>query len=205
MTLSTHRLTVAGLGLAALLTLSACGNGDSGSHGRDGMGHGGSGSSATSSSSSSPSSTAAMGDVGFAQMMIPHHEQAVEMADQALGKGTSAPVAQLARDIKAAQAPEIATMQGWLREWGAPAMPSGGDHSGHGGGMMSDADMDELAAAQGAEFERLWLTMMIEHHEGAVDMAEDVLETTSNPEVERLAQAIVKAQNEEIAVMKGLL
>lgn len=151
------------------------------------------------------------GDVMFAQMMIPHHEQAVEMADLALEKdGVSAEVQDLATDIKAAQDPEIKTMSGWLGEWGASATASGNgmNHGGGndaGAGMMSDDDMQSLRAAEGAEFDKQWLTMMIEHHEGAVDMAKDVLKTTQDPEVRALAEAVVSGQEAEISTMQGLL
>lgn len=148
------------------------------------------------------------GDIMFAQMMIPHHEQAVEMADLALDKdGVSAEVTELATDIKAAQGPEITTMSGWLTEWDAKATPSDdmGHGDGHGTGMMSDDDMGALRTAEGPEFDTKWLTMMIEHHEGAVEMAKDVLETTRNPEVKALAEAVVKGQEAEISTMRGLL
>lgn len=150
------------------------------------------------------------GDVMFAQMMIPHHEQAVEMADLALEKdGVSAEVKDLATDIKAAQDPEIKTMSEWLTEWKAPASASNGmDHGGGhdaGAGMMSDDDMQALQAAEGAEFDEQWLTMMIEHHEGAVEMAKDVLKTTKDPEVKALAEAVVSGQEAEISTMQGLL
>ncbi|MDT0212501.1 DUF305 domain-containing protein [Rothia sp. ARF10] len=165
------------------------------------MDHGSSSSSTTSGTTDAGRS----GDVMFAQMMIPRHEQAVEMADLALERPSSAEVTGLARKIKAAQGPEIATMQEWLREWRAPAAADGSEHMGHGGGMMSDADMGRLGAAQGAAFDRMWLTMMIEHHEGAVVMAKDVLGTTTNPDVKAMAQAIVDGQTEEIGTMRALL
>lgn len=71
--------------------------------------------------------------------------------------------------------------------------------------MMSDADMNKLETAQRAEFDRMWLTMMVEHHRGAVTMAQQVLTTTKDPEVKQLAEAIIKAQNAEITTMQGLL
>lgn len=157
-----------------------------------------------SGSSSSPATTAAAGDVTFAQMMIPHHEQAVEMANLALQDRAkaSAEVRQLATDISKAQGPEIETMKAWLSSWGAPTGMSM-DHSMP--GMMGDDQMKELETATGAAFDRAWLTAMIAHHEGAVTMANDVLATTSNEEVRTLAQAIVDGQKKEIATMKDLL
>lgn len=151
------------------------------------------------------------GDIAFAQLMIPHHEQAVEMADIALERQTSPEVKALAEQIKGAQDPEIEQMSGWLTTWGAPReMASDMDHgSKHGGmsmaGMMSDDDMAALAAASGAEFDQKWLTMMIAHHEGALTMAQAVLGTTSDTQVRALAEAVVAGQKAEIVDMKALL
>ncbi len=149
-------------------------------------------------------------DVSFAQQMIPHHQQAVEMADLALSRETSPEVKKLAEQIKAAQGPEIEMMSMWLQSWGAP-MEMGEDHSGHdmGGmdmsGMMSDDDMQALADAQGAEFDRMWLEMMIAHHQGAISMAEQVKAASSNADVTSLAGAVMTGQAEEIDTMQKLL
>ena len=149
-------------------------------------------------------------DVSFAQQMIPHHQQAVEMADLALTRETSPEVKKLAEQIKAAQGPEIEMMSMWLQSWGAP-MEMGEDHSGHdmGGmdmsGMMSDEDMQALADAQGAEFDRMWLEMMIAHHQGAISMAEQVKGASSNADVTSLAGAVMTGQAEEIDTMQKLL
>jgi uncharacterized protein (DUF305 family) len=157
-------------------------------------------------------------DISFAQLMIPHHEQAIEMADIALDKGAGPEVTQLAQEIKAAQDPEIAQMKRWLSAWGAPeqmesATASDGsmDHSGMdmGGmsmaGMMSAEDMSKLMDASGAEFDRMWLQMMIAHHQGAITMANQVLAATSDAEVKKLADAVVAGQTAEIATMQKLL
>ena len=157
-----------------------------------------------STSMGSTAGAVVMTDVMFAQMMIPHHQQAIDMADLALeeSSGASADVRVLAEQIAKAQGPEIAVMQGWLKSWGASSgMPMGHDMT----GMMSDADMGELGQAAGPEFDRRWLTMMIEHHEGAITMAENVLERTQDADVEKLASAMVDGQQREIATMKGLL
>ncbi len=149
-------------------------------------------------------------DVSFAQQMIPHHQQAVAMADLALTRETSPEVKKLAEQIKAAQGPEIEMMSMWLQSWGAP-MEMGEDHSGHdmGGmdmsGMMSDDDMQALADAQGAEFDRMWLEMMIAHHQGAISMAEQVKAASSNADVTSLAGAVMTGQAEEIDTMQKLL
>lgn len=175
-----RRTAVLALVLAAVL--SACG-GHSGSHedaiveGRD-------------------------GDIAFAQMMIPHHEQAVEMADLALERQTSPEVQELAQQIKDAQDPEIEQMTGWLAQWGATT--SDEDHSGM-AGMVSDSDLAALADAQGAAFDEKWITLMIAHHEGALTMAQQVIGTTDEASVRTLAEAIVAGQTAEIAEMKALL
>ena len=193
-----QQLVLAGLGVSALLTLAACGSEEPGSGSSAGT-------ASTSSSTSGSTQAGRQDDVRFAQMMIPHHQQAVEMAERALQKDTSARVRQLAEQIRAAQDPEIATMTRWLEQWGAP-MTSDQGHAGHGGGgMMSEEDLEELSAADGRSFETMWLEMMVEHHEGAVVMAQDVLETTASPEVKALAQAVVTGQTQEIATMKSLL
>lgn len=173
------------------------------------------GTSACSSDHSAPVATAsgvATADVTFAQMMIPHHEQAVVMADLALDPkaGASPFVTELAEEIRGAQQPEIDQMKSWLAQWGAPsAMPSDHDtHAGHSmdgltmSGMMTDEQMAELARARGTKFDDMWLTMMIAHHEGAIVMAEQVRAQSDDPEVTTLAGAIIVAQRNEIAQMK---
>lgn len=165
-------------------------------------------SSTTSSTTSTTTSADRAGDIMFAQMMIPHHQQAVQMSDMALSTtaGASAPVKKLATQIKKAQAPEIATMQGWLKGWGS-SMPTGGmDHSSHMmSGMMSDQDMKSLQSLKGSAFDKKWLTMMIEHHKGAVQMAQNVLKTSKDAGVRKLATSIISSQNAEIKTMQGML
>ena len=167
-----------------------------------------------SSSSGAVVATGSDADVTFAQLMISHHEQAVQMADMALQQSTSAEVTDLATQIKAAQDPEIGQMRGWLQQWGAPEQMDGMDGMDHGdmdmggqsaGGMMSDADMGALGNASGADFDRMWLTMMIAHHEGAIKMAEQVKAESTNPDVIALADAIVAGQKKEIDTMQQLL
>ena len=144
-------------------------------------------------------------DIAFAQMMIPHHQQAVEMSDIALSKGAGPEVTELATEIKGAQDPEIAQMRSWLSTWGASeAMDHGSDHSGM-PGMMSDDQMQQLRGSSGEQFDRMWMEMMIAHHEGAITMAKDVLATTVDPDVTKLAEAVVAGQTAEIAQMRELL
>lgn len=154
-------------------------------------------------------------DVGFAQGMIPHHAQAVEMADMAIATSTNADVLALAKQIKAAQNPEIETMTGWLQGWGQ-AVPSTSSMAGGGhdmtnmsgmmmDGMMTDADMKRLESSTGTAFDRLWLELMIQHHEGAVRMSQDELADGKNPDAKALAQAIITSQQAEISKMNALL
>lgn len=146
-------------------------------------------------------------DVLFAQSMIPHHVEAIVMADMALAPeaGAGAEIVALASQIKGAQDPEIAQMTAMLQAWDRPlAMPGMVDHEGM-EGMMPAGDMAALAALSGAEFDTAWATAMIVHHEGAVSMAQTVLESGSDPEVLALAEAIISGQQTEIDEMNALL
>jgi uncharacterized protein (DUF305 family) len=140
----------------------------------------------------------------FAQMMKPHHEQAVEMADMILAKdGISTDVTDLATQIKEAQGPEIAQLEEWISAWGAEDSMSGMDHSMD--GMMSDEDMSSLESATGAEAETLFLEQMMMHHEGAVEMAQTEVDEGQNADAIDMANTIVQTQTEEIATMQDLL
>lgn len=141
-------------------------------------------------------------DVNFAQMMIPHHEQAVEMADLADDRAGEE-VGQMSEEIRDAQGPEIEQMQQMLQDWGADS-DEDMDHSGM-AGMLSDEQMEELATSEDEEFDTLFLELMIEHHEGAVDMAETVLEEGNAPEAQQLAGEIVQTQEEEVEQMRTML
>ena len=136
-------------------------------------------------------------DVAFAQGMIPHHGQAVQMADMALEISTDPTIRALAEKIKAAQDPEIVIMEGWLEAWDQPVPDRNQpmDHSSDdmGGmmmsGMMSEADMARLGNATGADFDRMFLEMMVLHHEGAIEMAEQQLAEGKNQAVKDLSPA----------------
>ena len=143
-----------------------------------------------------------MNDIMFAQMMIPHHEQAVELASLAETNTDYVIILDLASRIKRAQQPEIDEMRAWLTEVGVDVEMG---HSMSMPGLVSDADMAEIENAQGDEFDVLFLTHMIAHHEGAVEMANDVLASTTSPRVRDLATAIVESQTAEIAEMEALL
>ncbi|MBM6401984.1 DUF305 domain-containing protein [Phycicoccus sonneratiae] len=144
-------------------------------------------------------------DVMFSMMMVPHHEQALEMAALVPTRSDDPALLDLARRIEAGQQPEIDRMEGWLEDWGAGSMDRMGSMGHDMGGMMSAADLRELASLEGAEFERTWLRMMVEHHEGAIDMAEDVLRRGTHAGTKDLALAIVKAQQREIDEMQAML
>lgn len=187
----------------AALVLAACGSDDGSSGGHSG--HGGKESPSTSAPASKGKQNAA--DVTFAQGMIPHHRQAVEMSDLAETRASSE-VKSLAAEIKKAQGPEIETLSGWLGSWGeqVPEEMEGMDHSGHDmAGMMSAEEMEKLEKASGKAFDTAFLKMMIEHHEGAVSMAETEKAEGSHPQAISMAESIITSQKAEIERMNTLL
>ncbi|GAB2760654.1 DUF305 domain-containing protein [Salinifilum aidingensis] len=170
--------------------------------------------------SSAQQSAASPADVTFARGMVPHHEQAVEMADLVPARSDDPAMTDLAERIRQAQQPEIDQLESWLAAWGgseSTADPSGQEHQrgsdgsagahdeGHGAGMMSEADMAELERASGTAFDRMWLEMMIEHHRGAVDMAEAELAGGTHPGARKMARSIIDGQRAEIDEMRGML
>jgi uncharacterized protein (DUF305 family) len=232
-------LTIGGAAVAALVALTGCSDSTT---------------TQGSQTSSPTSSTEAhnQADVMFAQHMIPHHQQAIEMSDIVLAKdGIDGRVVNLANQIKAAQGPEIQQMQTWLSQWGQPTMPmmpmmpgmempgqsetpsqtpdphhtstpsqiTTPSPSGMPGqsmmpgmpgmegmmGMMSPQDMAALQNAQGAEASKLFLTQMIQHHQGAITMAQHEIETGQFPAAVALARSIVSSQQQEITTMQGIL
>ena len=148
-------------------------------------------------------------DVEFAQGMIPHHEQAIAMAEIALDPTVEAgpEVRDLATRVKGAQDPEIESMTAWLTTWGAPMQMDTSD--GHDmsamDGMMSVEEMDSLGMMKGAEFDTMWMQMMIRHHEGAIAMAQTVKAAGSNADVRSLADQIIAGQQGELTEMQTLL
>lgn len=188
--------------LATAVTLAACSSTGSG------------GSTTGANPSSTPMSTSASAsfnaaDVTFVTGMIPHHTQAVAMSDTLLKKtGIDPTVAALAVKIKGEQAPEITKMTGWLTSWKVPtstasSMP--GMDMGTGTGMMSDADMTALYSASGLTASKLFLTQMIQHHEGAIGMATTENKAGKNSDALTLATGIISSQSAEISTMKKLL
>ncbi|MFD0266485.1 DUF305 domain-containing protein [Streptomyces sp. NPDC127106] len=199
---------------AAVLVLAACGgNGGSGSTGSGSAGHGGHDGATASAAPSAPGSApVAQGqhnaaDVAFAKGMIPHHRQAIEMADLASTRAENAEVKKLAAEIKTAQDPEIKTLSGWLASWGEQVPAEGAaDHSAHGtAGMMSTQEMDRLKNASGKAFDTAFMELMIKHHEGAVAMARTEQTAGSFPTAKTMAEAIITSQSGEIARMNKLL
>jgi uncharacterized protein (DUF305 family) len=194
--------------VAAGLLLAGCG-GNSGST---------SGTSSSAAASSAPAQSAVhnAADVTFAQQMSGHHQQAIDMANLASSRSTNAQLKNLASQIEQAQGPEIQQMTGWLSQWGASpssampsmpgmSMPSPTPGMGSMPGSMSDADMQKLQQASGAAFDKMFLQMMIQHHQGAVDMAKTELANGSNVDAKALAQRIIDTQTAQIAQMQHML
>ncbi|MEU6384249.1 DUF305 domain-containing protein [Streptomyces bauhiniae] len=199
---TSHAFRRAALGaatLSAVVLLAACGGEQrSGTHAAH----------APAASATAGAHNAA--DVTFAQGMIPHHQQALEMARLAPGHAASAEVKALAARIEKAQDPEIRTMTGWLKTWGEEPPMAGMDHSRHGGmagmsGMMSADDMTALEKSTGAGFDRKFLTLMVGHHQGAVEMARTEKAKGRDSRAVRMADDVIAAQSAEIKQMKGLL
>jgi uncharacterized protein (DUF305 family) len=196
------------IGASALATLAILAGCSSSNEAEHPAGH-----SPATSAAAAPSSTHAAeahndADVMFAQHMIPHHAQAIEMSDTLLAKqGIDPKVIELANQIKAAQGPEIQQMQSWLTQWGTPSMPSMSGHGDMAGmsGIMTDQAMTALKDAQGIDASKLFLTQMITHHEGAITMAQSEIKDGQYPPAVGMARAIVTNQQQEIDTMKGLL
>ncbi len=157
--------------------------------------------------------------------MIPHHAQALVMVDLTRGRELSPEMTELTEAILAAQGPEIELMVDWLTDWGEPVPETMRDHAnaGHGTdghdmggsdmgdagaempGMMTSEQLAELEAAAGQEFETTWLEMMIEHHQGAIDMARDEQRDGAHGPALELAESIETSQLAEIDHMEELL
>lgn len=191
--------------LALALVATGCGGDDAGS---------GSSTSATEHNDA---------DVAFASDMIQHHAQALSMVDLTMGRPLDPEVEALAEEIRAAQSPEIETMSDWLTAWGEEVPPTMRDHSNAGHdmegmgesmegmedsempGMMSAEDMTALEEAPDAQFQAMWLEMMVEHHEGAIEMAEEQQDDGRYRPAVELAGSIIEAQQAEIDTMESML
>ncbi|MFD3619597.1 DUF305 domain-containing protein [Streptomyces sp. NPDC058676] len=200
-----RRAAAVGVVAAGALFLSACSD-DGGD--MNGMDHG-SGNSSASASATTEAGSASFNaaDVTFAQMMIPHHEQALEMAGLADGRVLDVELKEVAAKIEKAQDPEIKTMTGWLESWNKPTSAGSVPEMDHGSGdgMMSDADMGHLKSMKGAEFDKMFAEMMIEHHDGAISMAEDEQKNGKNADAVKMAGDIVKGQSAEVKQLQGIL
>jgi uncharacterized protein (DUF305 family) len=154
-------------------------------------------------------------DVSFATDMTQHHAQALQMANLTVGRSDlDVEVQKLADEIRTAQLPEIATMGRWLKKWDQPVPTTGLEHSDEGHhveldtdmpGMMSNEQMSSLERATGPEFRRMWLRMMIEHHQGALTMAENEVREGEHPAAVQMAGEIEKTQTREITRMRAML
>ena len=140
-------------------------------------------------------------DIMFAQMMIPHHQQAVEFSKLAISKSQNPKILALAEQIKAAQVPEISQMKAWLSSAGTSLM---GEHGMAMDGMLTDDEIATLASSTGTNFDRLFLEGMIAHHQGALTMI-SMIEDSENAEAKKLAENIKSSQSAEIEVMKEYL
>lgn len=150
-------------------------------------------------------------DQEFVQEMIPHHEQAVVMSEMVSNVEVSDETAALATEIIRAQASEIELMKGFLSEWGVEFDPDSDPHASHmmGGdeshGMMTDEELAELENLTGSNFEKMWLTMMLAHHQGAIKMAKTAIADGKDARVKTLAEAIISEQQKEIELIDALL
>ena len=187
---TTRAIGATALGLTLALTAAACGD-----------------------DTSAPVSTTEHNDadVAFASEMLQHHAQALTMVDLTQGRDLDPEVQQLADDIRAAQAPEIETFTGWLTDWDETVPDTGDAMEGMDAaemdmpGMMSAADMTALEDAPDGDFQTMWLEMMIEHHSGAIDMAEAETEQGQYKPAIDLAEEIAESQAGEIQTMEDLL
>ena len=198
--------------LASIAFVAGCGGDDDSSNAE-------AGSDSTTTAAAEDTTTTAMGDmaeasgeaadIAFAQGMISHHQQAVEMSEIALdpARGASQGVVDLATRIKSAQDPEINTMRAMLAKWGAPEemdMSQPHDMSSM-EGMASPNDIEKLAKLNGTEFDVQWATLMKAHHEGAVTSATAVVKNGSDPEMRTLAEGMVTAQSSEITELDSII
>ena len=187
---SVFKPVIAGL-VALIMVMALAGCSKDASKGMDHEGH-----------SSMASGDLSSDDIMFLQMMIPHHQQAIDISDLALTKSSDSELLALAKDIRDGQGAEIVKMKAWLAGANAGMDPghSMGDSM---GGMLSDSELAALKAATGKSFDLLWLKGMTGHHDGAIDMAA-MIEDADNDEIKSFGQAIVtsqSAQNKQMAAM----
>jgi uncharacterized protein (DUF305 family) len=143
-------------------------------------------------------------DLMYAQMMIPHHEQAVAIAELAPTRTSNVEVLAIAKKIKSSQAPEITVMAAWL---GGEVSEMAGGHEGHGmemKGMLTGAQVEELKNSVDAKFDSLFVRGMIAHHKGAIEMTQSIL-TSENVIVRKFGEKVVKEQTAEIKTLEAIL
>ncbi|MFE9810592.1 DUF305 domain-containing protein [Streptomyces sp. NPDC005227] len=150
-----------------------------------------------------PDDTPNAADLAYARMMITHHTQALRMTELAPDRAKSGPVRRIAERIAAAQGPEIATMKSWLKAHGGAGASTGHDHADM-PGMATKAQLEELRAADGTAFDRLFLRLMITHHDGAITMATDVKAQGNNIQIEEMADDVIAQQTSEISRMRAM-
>ncbi|MFF3751820.1 DUF305 domain-containing protein [Streptomyces sp. NPDC002018] len=209
-----RRTALAAVAALAVVALGAC---DSGNDGETGA-KGGGGSvvvapgkpgepaktlSAEEAVKAAPDNTPNSADYMYAQMMIVHHGQALKMTELAGARAGSRPVKLLAERIAAAQKPEIAAMEGWLKNNGGERHLNGHDH-GTMPGMATEAQLTQLRAAKGAAFDELFLKLMTTHHQGAITMATEVLTDGKNVQVEEMANEVIAQQTVEMSRMRSM-
>lgn len=191
------RRAIAAGAFAALTLLAGCGTGNGGGNEKD----------ATSPTATASAADFNQQDVTFATDMISHHRQAIEMAAMAKDRKASPDVAGLAGKIQAAQQPEIDTMTGWLESWGKP-VPEEGTMQHDAGetmpGKMTNEQLESIEDAEGPAFDKQFLQLMIEHHEGAITMAETEQAGGQNGDATALADRVIADQTAEIATMRKL-
>jgi uncharacterized protein (DUF305 family) len=201
--MNVRRFAAPSIAIALTAVLAACGSDDPASSATTAM------TVPDNTSGADVAATLNDADTEFAQGMIAHHEQAIEMAEIALDPnvGASAEVVELATRIKGAQDPEVELMTGRLTAAGQPVEmdTSAGHDMMSMEGMMTAEQMDAMASLTGSEFDQMWLEMMIAHHQGAISQSQSLKSNGSNPEVLALADRIITAQQAEIAEMQLLL
>ncbi|MBT2492856.1 DUF305 domain-containing protein [Streptomyces sp. ISL-96] len=199
-----RRVAAVAAAATAAVVLAACGGGNDSSAGHDGHDK----TSSPSASASAQEGEQNAADLAFAKGMIPHHRQAVEMAELAETRAQSPEVKKLAAEIKKAQDPEIKTLSGWLTSWGeeVPKENEIGEHAGHSmPGMMTPEDMDRLEKSSGAAFDTAFMELMIKHHEGAIEMARTEQADGAYRPAKDMAGDIITSQSAEITRMNKLL
>ena len=182
---------IAGLAVV-IMAMALAGCSKDGSMGMDHEGH-----------SSEASGDLSGDDVMFLQMMIPHHQQAIDISDLALTKGEDAELLALAKNIRDEQAAEIVKMKAWLDAAGADLeMDHGASHSMS--GMLSDSELAALEKAPGKSFDVLWLKGMTGHHTGAIDMAA-MIENAKSAEIKSFGEGIVASQSAQNKAMAAMI